>query len=80
MPKVKAKEISLNERTFIIGDAELMGYVGVETTAALKKKFFDRGLYPSSMIGKTKYYSRARVDKFILKNSDINFSKLDKLQ
>ena len=60
-----AKRVPINERTFIIGDAELMGYVGCETTAALKKKFLDRGLRPSSQIGKTKYYRRTMVDQFI---------------
>lgn len=68
--KVKAIEVPLSDRTFIIGDAELMGYVGVETTSALHKKFFEKGLRPSSIIGRTKYYSRTMVDKFILKNSE----------
>jgi len=63
--KMIAKRVPVNERTFIIGDAELMGYVGCETTAALQKKFLDRGLRPSSQIGKTKYYRRTMVDQFI---------------
>lgn len=60
-----AKRVPVNERTFIIGDAELMGYVGCETTAALMKKFIDKGLRPTSQIGKTKYYRRTVVDQFI---------------
>ena len=63
--KMIAKRVPVNERTFIIGDAELMGYVGCERTAALQNKFLERGLRPSSQIGKTKYYRRTMVDQFI---------------
>lgn len=70
MAKVKAKVVPLSDRTFIIGDAELMGYVGVETSDALHRKFLDKGLKPTSVIGKTKYYQRTMVDKFILSNNE----------
>lgn len=65
--KVVAKEVPLSDRTFIIGDAELMGYLGVKTTAALHQKFFKSGLKPSSVVGRTKYYRKAMVDRFIIK-------------
>ncbi len=77
--RIKFKDISLNERTFIIGDAELMGYVGVKTSEALKAKFFNRGLVPTSVIGKTKYYRRTMVDRFIVQHDEQNKSNKIKL-
>ena len=68
--RVIAKEVPLSARRFIINDAELMGYVGAESTPTLHKKFLDRGLYPDSVMGKTKYYDKEEVDKFILKNNE----------
>jgi hypothetical protein len=77
--KVKAVEVPLSDRTFIIGDAELMGYVGVKTTAALKGKFLNRGLVPTSVIGKTKYYRRTMVDRFIVQHDEQGKMKRIKL-
>lgn len=71
--KIRPKSVSLSDRTFIIGDAELMGYVGIGTYDTLKKKLLDKGLLPSSVMGKVKYYRRSVVDKFIEDNSDVNF-------
>ncbi len=68
--RIKPAEVSLNDRTYIIGDAELMGYVGVRTAEALKAKFFDKGLIPTSVMGKTKYYRRSTVDRFIIQHDD----------
>lgn len=59
-----AKPVPVNERTFILGDSELMGYVGVDSTITLHKLFLDRGLKPC-VIGKKKYYRRTMVDQFI---------------
>ncbi len=70
--KVAAKEVPLSDRTFIIGDAELMGYLGVKTTEALHRKFFHNGLKPSSVIGRTKYYRKAMVDRFIIQHNENN--------
>ncbi len=47
-----------------------MGYVGVRTAEALKAKFFDKGLIPTSVMGKTKYYRRSTVDRFIIQHDD----------
>lgn len=73
--RIKSVDIPLSDRTFIIGDAELMGYVGVKTSEALKAKFFNRGLVPTSVIGKTKYYRRAMVDRFIVQHDEQNKTK-----
>lgn len=72
--KVIAAVVPLSDRTFIIGDAELMGYVGCKTLASLHDKFTERKkgkrLRPSSQIGKTKYYAKKEVDKYILKMNE----------
>lgn len=73
--KVVAVEVPLSDRTYIIGDAELMGYVGVKTTDMLKQKFLNKGLKPTSMIGKTKYYRRSTVDRFIVQHDEQNKTK-----
>lgn len=68
--KVIAAIVPLSDRTFIIGDAELMGYVGCKTLASLHEKFTERkcgvSLKPTSQIGKTKYYAKKKVDEFII--------------
>ena len=68
--KITAAIVPLSDRTFIIGDSELMGYVGCKTLASLHEKFTERKcgarLKPSSQIGKVKYYAKKEVDKFIL--------------
>lgn len=66
----KQKLVPLSDRTFIIGDGELMGYLGVMSVETLKKKFFYKGLRPTSQIGKTKYYAKREVDAFILKMNE----------
>lgn len=68
--KLKAKDVPLSDRTFIIGDQELMGYVGVKSTVTLHELFLDKGLRPASQIGRNKYYRRSAVDKFIEDNSE----------
>lgn len=68
--RMVAVEVPLSDRTYIIGDAELMGYVGVKTTEALKEKFLNRGLRPTSMIGRVKYYRRSTVDRFIVQHDE----------
>ena len=77
---VKAAIVPLSDRTFIIGDAELMGYVGCKTLISLKEKFTDRAcgvsLKPTSQIGKTKYYAKKEVDKFILMMNEYQEVKL----
>lgn len=77
---VTAAIVPLSDRTFIIGDAELMGYVGCKTLISLKEKFTDRAcgvsLKPTSQIGKTKYYAKKEVDKFILKMNEYQEVKL----
>lgn len=73
--KVVAVEVPLSDRTYIIGDAELMGYVGIKTTTVLKEKFLNKGLKPTSMIGKTKYYRRSTVDRFIVQHDEQNKTK-----
>lgn len=70
MSTTKQKIVPLSDRTFIIGDGELMGYLGVSSVETLNKKFFDKGLKPTSQIGKTKYYAKREVDAFILKMNE----------
>lgn len=62
--------VPLSGRTFIIGDSELMGYTGVQSAETLHKNFLDRGLRPTSQIGKIKYYAKKEVDAFILKMNE----------
>jgi len=64
MSKVKAKIVPLRDRSYIIGDAELMGYTGEETWDSLKKHYLSLGLRPR-MRGRKKLYLRAEVDRFI---------------
>lgn len=73
--RIIAVEVPLSDRTYIIGDAELMGYVGVKTTEALKDKFLNKGLKPTSMIGRVKYYRRSTVDRFIVQHDEQNKTK-----
>lgn len=72
--KVKAKIIPLGDRSYIIGDSELMGYTGCETLDKLRKYFTARKdgqrLTPDSQIGKTKYYLKSRVDEYIIHVSE----------
>lgn len=70
MSTTKQKIVPLSDRTFIIGDGELMGYLGVSSVETLNKKFFDKGLRPTSQIGKTKYYAKKQVDAFILQMNE----------
>lgn len=76
MAKIKAIPIPLSERPHLIGDAELMGYLGIDTKATLDKYFLDRedkrNLRPSSQLSrKLKYYLKKDVDKYIQKMSII---------
>jgi hypothetical protein len=67
--KVKAVRVPVNERTYIHGDSELMGYVGLESWDALKANYLDLGLRPR-LRGRKKLYKRAEVDKFIEDNDE----------
>ena len=62
--KIKVKQVPLSDRTYIHGDAELMGYTGALTPATLKKNYLDLGLRPR-IRGGMKLYKRAEVDQFI---------------
>lgn len=62
--KIKVKQVPLSSRTYIHGDAELMGYTGALTPATLKKNYLDLGLRPR-IRGGMKLYKRAEVDQFI---------------
>lgn len=68
--RLEAKVLPLSDRTFIIGDAELMGYLGIKSLQTLKEKFTERKvgtrLKPTSQIGKTKYYAKKEVDRMVL--------------
>lgn len=68
--RIIAKQVPLSDRTFIVGDDELMGYLGVNSTATLKKSYLDCGLKPTSQIGRTKYYDKKQVDKFIINHNE----------
>ena len=62
--KVKATYIPFNERTWLIGQAELMGYLGIKTPDKLNRDYIDKGLYPHHYKG-TNRWKIAEVDKFL---------------
>ncbi|MBR4564359.1 MAG: hypothetical protein IKO26_07905 [Paludibacteraceae bacterium] len=62
--KIKAIDVPLRDRTYIIGYAELMGYVGCKTPESLHAKFISKGLHPISTEG-INYWKKEVVDKWI---------------
>ena len=78
MAKMEMKIVPLSDRTFIIGDAELMGYLGVYSTDTLHKNFLDKGLKPTSQIGRIKYYAKKKVDEFIIMMNEWQEVKINK--
>lgn len=62
--KIMIKAVPLSDRSYIHGDAELMGYTGEQTWDSLKKNYLDLGLRPR-IRGRKKLYLRREVDQFI---------------
>lgn len=62
--KVVAAYVPINERTYIVGYPELMGYLGVKSIDKLNRDYIDKGLLPQ-VYASTKRWKRAVVDKFI---------------
>ena len=75
--------LPLSERTFIIGDEELMRYVGCKDSKTLEDKFTNRkigvSLRPTSQIGRTKYYAKKRVDEYIIMMNELQIVSLEEM-
>ena len=57
--------VSIAERPFLIGNDELMGWLGVDSEETLKKNYLLRGLHPVQR-GRKLYYYKDRIDRFLI--------------
>ena len=62
--RIIAIHVPLNERTHIIGYAELMGYLGVKSRDKLIRDYIEQGLVPQ-VWKNTNRWKRAVVDKWL---------------
>lgn len=62
--KIVAAYVPINERTYIVGYAELMGYLGIKSKDKLIRDYIDKGLRPM-IYEHTNRWRRDVVDKFI---------------
>ena len=63
--KIKAAYIPVNERGWLIGYAELMGYLGVRTTDKLNRDYIDKGLIPHVTDDGMNRWKCMEVDKWL---------------
>ena len=61
--------VSIAERPFLIGNDELMGWLGVDSEETLKKNYLLRGLHPVQR-GRKIYYYKDRIDRFLIENDE----------
>ena len=62
--RIVAAYVPINERTFIVGYAELMGYLGIKSKDILVREYIEKGLRPI-IYGRVNRWRRDVVDKFI---------------
>jgi hypothetical protein len=62
--RIVAAYVPINERTYINGYAELMGYLGVKSKDVLIKDYIEEGLRPKIYKRKNRW-RRDVVDKFV---------------
>lgn len=66
MSKSKVIPVSIAERPFLIGNGELMGYLGVDSEETLKKNYLSKGLRPV-MRERKMYYFKDDITRFLRK-------------
>lgn len=66
MAKAKIIPVPLSDRPFVIGNAELRGYLGVDDDT-LRKNFLDVGLHPVRRERKL-YYFKKDIEAFLRAN------------
>lgn len=64
MAKPKAKYVSPRGGIWIVGRAELMGYLGIETYDKVVRDYIDKGLYPN-IYENTERWKAPDVDRWI---------------
>ena len=62
--RIVAAYVPINERTFIVGYAELMGYLGIKSKDILVREYIEKGLRPIRY-GRVNRWRRDVVDKFV---------------
>lgn len=62
--RIVAAYVPINERTFIVGYAELMGYLGIKSKDILVREYIEKGLRPI-IYGHVNRWRRDVVDKFV---------------
>ena len=62
--RIVATHIPVNERTYITGYSELMGYLNIKSREKLIKDYINEGLLPIVWKG-TNRWNRLQVDKWI---------------
>lgn len=62
--RIVAAYVPINERTFIVGYAELMGYLGIKSKDILVREYIEKGLRPI-IYGRVNRWRRDVVDKFV---------------
>jgi len=67
--KTKAVDVPLRDRRWIVGYAELMGYlVRPKTVAALEKYYINEGLRPIVTPDGVKRWDKSAVDEWIIRH------------
>jgi len=69
MAQVKALQIPVSERPFVIGRAELMGYLGISSEVTLMMNFLSKGLRPK-VIGRQHYFYKKDIDRFLAEHDE----------
>ena len=62
--RIVAAYVPINERTFIVGYAELMGYLGIKSKDILVREYIEKGLRPI-IYGRMNRWRRDVVDRFV---------------
>ena len=62
--RIVAAYVPINERTFIVGYSELMGYLGIKSKDILVREYIEKGLRPI-IYGRVNRWRRDVVDKFV---------------
>lgn len=69
MSQIKAMQVSINERPYLIGKSELMGYLGIKSLDTLHNNYLSKGLR-CKLIGRQQYYYKSDIDRFILEHDE----------
>ncbi len=67
--RILAAYVPVNERTYLVGYSELMGYLGIKSKDKLVRDYIEHGLRPR-IYKNTQRWRREDVDKFIEDNDE----------